>query len=155
MIVVWYNTIRSREQRNKRRANTMMKQEFEDRIGYEVNGEVYDRIEALYMAQDADKDAFVKKIKRDDTVRKVQDGLIKELTAKLNTVTRWAKNRKAQADETYSRYSSTNEGDGRKTYESAQNRLVEGSREYYAYNNYLMSLTESVEANRVLEILQN
>jgi len=57
----------------------MQKEEFEARLGVEVTGSVYDRVEALYMAGPDDKDTFVTKLKRKGTVVAIQNEIIREL----------------------------------------------------------------------------
>lgn len=131
----------------------MMKEEFEARFGMEVTGEVYERVEKLYMESSDDKDTFVRKIKRQNTVVKLQNDIISEMSATIRKTERHLIRSKAEADKTYHRYGDL-DGESRKDYEKARDLLGEGSRDYYAYNNYLMSLEKSVTCSYALEILQ-
>lgn len=131
----------------------MMKQEFESRFGMEVTPEVYEKIEELYMEGNEDKDTFVRRVKRQNMVVKIQNDIISEMSARIRKTERHLARSKAEADKTYHRYGSL-DGDKRKDYEQARNLLGEGSRDYYAYNNYLMSLERSVTCSYALEIIQ-
>lgn len=125
----------------------MMQEEFEARFGMEVSGEVYRRVEALYMQSSDDKDSFVRKLKRQNTVVKIQDDIIREQEGKLSAVRAFIERQKANADEIYARDKI------RAGHDSAVKKIGEGTLEYYAWNNYSMSLAETVLCSNVLEII--
>lgn len=64
----------------------MMKEEFEQRFGQEIDWDVYGRIELMYVDGDKDKDAFVTWVKRNQIVAKVQTEMIKELKGKIHEI---------------------------------------------------------------------
>jgi hypothetical protein len=82
--------IRSRSEANEGEVITMMRQEFIDRFGVEVPAVVYERVEKLYMESDLDKDNFVKKVKRESTVIKIQNEVINEMQMKIQELARRA-----------------------------------------------------------------
>lgn len=131
----------------------MMKEEFEKRLGYEIDLTTYERIEVLYMERnDADKDAFVRWCKRNNVVGKIQNDVIAEMSKRIRSTEYYLQRRKAEADKTHHSYGDL-DGEKRKDYEAARDLLVERSRAYYAYNNYMMSLSESVTCSYALECL--
>ena len=68
----------------------MMKQEFTDRFGMDVPAVVYERVERLYMESNLNKDDFVKKVKRESSVVKIQNKVINEMQIKIQELARRA-----------------------------------------------------------------
>jgi len=123
----------------------MMQCEFEKRFGMRVHPEVYSRIEVLYTNSTDDKDAFVRKLKQRGTAIRIQNDIIYEQNQKLQQIERFLKMIKKNADETYERI--------QPKAQAAREKLIEGSGDYYAYNNYISSLHESVLCGHALDIL--
>lgn len=123
----------------------MLKEEFESRVGVEVDFETYAEIEKLYMESPLDKDAFCKKVKRDNLIVKVQQEKIDRLTAMISKLTELAVAYKKSADRAYS-----NDRD-KELEKTARQKITEA--EMYAYNRQLMALAETCSWARVLEII--
>ena len=109
----------------------MNKQEFEARVGVEVDIQTYAEIEKLYMDSPLDKDAFCKKVKRDNIIVKVQQEKINTLNEIISELIKLGKAYKKQADKEL-------ESDRDKELEKiARQKITEA--EMYAYNRQFMS----------------
>ncbi len=123
----------------------MNKQEFEARVGVEVDIQTYAEIEKLYMDSPLDKDAFCKKVKRDNIIVKVQQEKINTLNEIISELIKLGKAYKKQADKEL-------ESDRDKELEKiARQKITEA--EMYAYNRQLMALAETCSWARVLEVI--
>lgn len=123
----------------------MNKQEFEARVGVEVDMQTYTEIEKLYMDSPLDKDAFCKKVKRDNLIVKMQQEKIKSLTGIIAELIKLGKAYKKQADKAL-------ESDKDKELEKAARQKIT-EQEMYAYNRQLMALAETCSWARVLEVI--
>lgn len=123
----------------------MNKQEFEARVGVEVDIQTYAEIEKLYMDSPLDKDAFCKKVKRDNIIVKVQQEKINTLNEIISELIKLGKAYKKQADKEL-------ESDRDKELEKiARQKITEA--EMYAYNRQLMALAETCSWARVFEVI--
>jgi adenylosuccinate synthase len=127
---------------------TMMYEEFEKLYGTAVPARVYSKLECLYMQDDsvATKEQFVAKVKRLHLVEKYMMEIIKDQQKKLDKVEELARRWKKEADETMERV--------QPKVQTARELLVEGSNNYYAYNNYCMSLERTTTLSTIIEIIE-
>lgn len=123
----------------------MNKQEFEARVGVEVDMQTYTEIEKLYMDSPLDKDAFCKKVKRDNLIVKVQQEKINTLNEIISELVKLGKAYKKQADKALD-----NDRD-KELEKTARQKITEA--EMYAYNRQLMALAETCSWARVLEVI--
>lgn len=123
----------------------MMKEEFEKLYGTEVPYKVYAKLNCLYMQDDSvkTKEQFVAKIKRLHFVEKYMMEMIKDQQKTIDKIEKIAYNWKKDADETLERV--------QEKARIGRALLVEGSADYYAYNNYCMSLEKSTSMSTILE----
>lgn len=123
----------------------MLKEEFEARVGVEVDLETYAEIEKMYMDSPLDKDAFCKKVKRDNLIIKIQQKKINSLAEIISKLAEVGMAYKEQADKEL-------ENDRDKELEKAARQKITEA-EMYAYNRQLMALESTVSWARVLEII--
>lgn len=123
----------------------MNKQEFEARVGVEVDMQTYTEIEKLYMDSPLDKDAFCKKVKRDNLIVKVQQEKINTLNEIISELVKLGKAYKKQADKALD-----NDRD-KELEKTARQKITEA--EMYVYNRQLMALAETCSWARALEVI--